>query len=355
LTDGSFRIGVVGIGFGQRVHVPAFRSHPRCHVAAICASTAERAARVAGRLGVERCYGDWRDLVADPTIDAVSIATPPVLQPEIAGAAIDAGKPVFCEKPVATSEEAARRLLGAAESRGVAHVVDFELPETREFRRAREIVAGGGIGSLRHAAVSWNVETYAARMGVSSWKTRREDGGGTLLSFASHSFHYIEWLLGPIRSVFATLFPREPDAPGDVASVLCLVLESGAPVSVSISSDAFLGTGHRLELYGDEGTLVLDNPTSDYARGFRLDYATRGAGRLETICAPIADERPEHDGRIELVGRLVERFVDWVDGGRPCAPSLREGARVQTLLRAAERASALGSWIDAAAAPRGQR
>jgi predicted dehydrogenase len=347
LTDGSLRVGVIGIGFGQRVHVPAFRAQRRCHVAAICASTPERAARAAERLGIERSSGDWRRLVDDPTLDAVSIATPPALQPEIASAAIEAGKAVFCEKPVATSEDAAWRLLDAAERCGVAHVVDFELPETQEFGRAREIVASGGIGALRHAVVSWHVETYAARMGLaSSWKTRRADGGGVLLSFTSHSLHYLEWLLGPIRSVLATLFPSEPEAPGDAVCVLCLVLASGAPVSVAISSNAFLGSGHRIELYGEGGTLVLDNRTSDHARGFRLDYAARGASGLQTICPPREADGPDDDGRIEAVSRLVGRFVDWIDGGEPCTPSLREGARVQALLAAAERSSALGGWVE---------
>ncbi|UBF28451.1 Gfo/Idh/MocA family oxidoreductase [Kovacikia minuta CCNUW1] len=99
---GKIQVGVVGIGFGQQVHVPAFQLDDRCQVQAICASTVERATEVAQRLKVDRALGNWQELVADPTIAAISIATPPAIQTEVAIAALTQGKAVFCEKPLAS-------------------------------------------------------------------------------------------------------------------------------------------------------------------------------------------------------------------------------------------------------------
>src|SRR5271167_2341818 len=104
-------VGIVGIGYGQHVLAPAFAADERCQVAAICASTADRAEVVAQRLLIPRALGDWRALVADPEIDVLAIAVPPALQAPLVLAAAAAGKAVFCEKPVAPTVGLARAML----------------------------------------------------------------------------------------------------------------------------------------------------------------------------------------------------------------------------------------------------
>lgn len=341
------RVGVVGIGFGQQVHVPAFRQNMRCEVKAICASSLERAKTVADRLGIEKAFGDWRELVEDPGIDALSIAAVPSVQPEMAVTALARRKPVFCEKPLATSRAAATDMVAAAEAAGMGNMVDFEFPEIEAWRRAKAILDGGGVGELRHVAVSWNVETYASRTGVESWKSRDEAGGGALNSLVSHAFYYLEWFGGPIRRLSARMFRAPGDArSGDSLAILCLELESGAAASLSVSSHAFLGSGHRLEFYGSGGTLVLENPTPDYARGFRLLYGARGSNRLEVVSTDEGAGDGSDDGRITVVARLVNRFVSWVITGARSHPDFRDGLRVQGLLEAARRSNAAGRWVE---------
>ena len=200
-SDRKLRVGVIGIGFGQHVHVPAFRADGRCEVAALCASTLERAQRVALRLEIQKAYGDWRRLIDDKEIDAVAISTPPALQATIATAALSVNKHVFCEKPMAASRDAAIAMVAAAEKSGSANMVDFELPEINEWIQAKEILNASTLGRLRHIHVAWYVETYANQHRLLSWKTCTEQGGGTLNSFVSHCFYYLEWLVGPIRKM----------------------------------------------------------------------------------------------------------------------------------------------------------
>ncbi len=346
LKPGILAVGVIGIGFGQQVHVPAVRSDPRCRVEAICASTRERAARVAERLCIPNAYGDWRELVEDPRIDAVTIAAPPSVQPAMAVAALERGKAVFCEKPMAASLEAAQRAAGAAERAGVANMVDFEFPELAPWQRAKSMLEEGAIGGLRHVAVSWQVETYANRMGLDSWKTQGAEGGGTLNGFVAHSFSYLEWLLGPVARLWASLHGAPHDQRlGDTLDVLSMETASGVPVSLVASSQAFLGHGHRVELYGADGTLVLDNPTTDYVSGFRLLVGTRSSGRLEPVDS--IDAAPEAcDGRVAPVAGLVRRFADWITEDVATVPSFKEGLRVQGLLEAAQRSHQSGRWVD---------
>ena len=138
------------------------------------------------------------------------------------------------------------------------------------------MLADGAIGRLRHVVVTWNVENQATRLRLASWKTRGDDGGGVLGNFVSHCFHYLEWFCGPIRGLNARVF-HLPDGGDDTESgiVLALALASGAGVSLQMSCASFLGSGHRLEFYGEDGTLVLANRSADYMRGFELLHGNR--------------------------------------------------------------------------------
>jgi predicted dehydrogenase len=343
----KLQIGVVGIGFGQKVLVPAFRMNADCEVVAICASTFTRAHHVASELQISKAYGDWHDLVVDPQIDAIAIATPPVSQPAIVLAAFANGKHVFCEKPIAATLSSAKAILNASLESGKAHMVDFEFPEIETWQYTKALLDRGILGHINHCVVSWQVETYANRVGLDTWKHNPDMGGGTLNAFMSHTFYYLEWLLGPIKRMSVRLFSpvrnAKAMAEGDTLVALCLEHEDGIPVSAAVSSNAFLGTGHRVEVYGNNGTIILDNPTRDYANGFTLRYGTREIDRLE----PIQIEHKEtEDGRIIAVGRIVDRFIRWARDGIVSRPNLTDGYRVQLLLDAARRSHMTGQEIE---------
>jgi predicted dehydrogenase len=344
---GRLRVGIVGIGFGQQVHLPVFRSHPQCEVVGLCASTYERAAAAAIQHGVPHAFGTWQELIDSPEIDIVSVAVPPSQQPEIVHACLVQGKPVFCEKPVGYSATTVAPLVHLAQQYQLPNVVDFEFPEIPTWQRAKTILSTGELGRLRHVIVNWNLETYANKMGLHSWKTRFEDGGGVLYAFISHSFYYLEWLLGRIARLSAYLGRAPGDArSADTLCVICLEMKSGCIVSLTASNHAFLGAGHRLEFYADHGTLILENPTVDYVKGFSLRYGTRSSNRLEVVT--VDDFSDQVDGRIAAVTPLVSRFIDWCTTGRATSPTLTDGWRVQQLLDTALAADEAGCWLDVA-------
>jgi predicted dehydrogenase len=337
----SISIGLIGIGYGQQVHIPAFRSDDRCRIVGICASTAERAREVATRHAIPRSFGDWREVVADPGIDAISVAVPPALQMEIVVAAAAAGKHVFCEKPVAPCADQAREMLRVVEDKGVVHAVDFIFPEIAAWQRARQVLRGGELGSLRHLALSWRVETYSYRAKRDSWKLHREEGGGTLNNFASHSLYYLEWLFGPIARIEGRLAPE--GAAGDARVDAWVDFAGGVTGTLSVAADSFLGSGHRLEVYGEQGTLVLENRSADHASGFVLAVGTRASGSL--ISEPAEDpDGPGGDGRITATSAIVRRFLDAITSGHAVTPSLKDGLRVQELIDAIRAADGGGGW-----------
>jgi predicted dehydrogenase len=340
--SGTVNIGIIGAGFGQQVHVPAFRKVPGCKVYAICASRLERARSAAQKFEISLSTSNWREVIADANIHAVSLAVPPPLQAEIALAAVKAGKHIFCEKPLALNADQGREIVEAAAQAGVVHAIDFIFPEIAAWQKAREIIQGSALVRIRHIALTWRVETYSYGAGARSlnWKKRAAEGGGTLNNFVSHTVYYLEWLFGRINKVAARFGPRETEVEARVDS--WVEFAAGFHGTVSVAADSFLGPGHRLEVYGDNGTLVLDNPTSDYARGFRLSTATRPGKELSPV--PVSGDDDQPDGRIYPVSQIAGRFIASIRSGGSLTPNLKDGLRAQVLLDALRLAARNGSW-----------
>jgi predicted dehydrogenase len=343
------RVGVVGCNYGRTVLVPAFRMDPRCEVVALAGSDAARAAEHARASAIARGMGDWRALVDDRNVDAVAIAVPPDLQPAIARRALGLGKAVFVEKPLAADLTAANDMLEAARAGRRPTVIDFNFPELASWQRARAMLHAGDIGRLRHVVVTWNVENQATRLRLQSWKTRGSGGGGLLGNFVSHCLHYLEWFCGPIVGLSARVFPL-PDEEAEGSIAIALGFSSGAGAGLQMSCASFLGSGHRLEFYGEEGTLVLANPTLDYFRGFELKRARRADGALQPVAVEDFGAEAIPDVRAVPVARLVRRFIDACEQGGIPTPGFAEGYRVQVLIDAARRAQAEGRWVAVAPA-----
>ena len=199
------RIGIVGINYGRTVQLPAFRADPRCQVVALAGSDAVRSAAVARETDVAKGYGDWRALVEDADVQAVAIATLPSLQAQIAIRALELGKPVFIEKPMANTLAAARAMLRQATQSRLPTMIDFNFTEIMAWLRAKAMLDAGAVGALRHVTVHWHVESRALQLRMRNWKTMGDDGGGVLGNFVSHCFHYLEWFCGPIAGLSARI------------------------------------------------------------------------------------------------------------------------------------------------------
>lgn len=349
------RVGIIGLNYGRTVQLPALRADARCEVVALAGSDQARTRAAADAAGVAKAFGDWRALVADNDIDAVAIATLPSLQAGIAVAALAAGKPVFAEKPMAGDLASARTMLTAAEQSGLPTGIDFNFTQIMAWLRAKELLDQGAIGALRHITVHWHVESSSIQQRMLNWKTLGgNDGGGVLGNFISHCFHYLEWFAGPLAGLQArgSGLPDDPELETTVA--MALRYASGPQVSLSMSCASYKGIGHRIEFFGQDGTLVLHNPTPDYMRGFELTLAKRPGG-FARVGADDPVDAHYPDGRIAPVSRLTSQFFDAIEGKpkyKPnAAPGFAQGYRAQVLIDAAQRSHRQGIWIDVTEAP----
>jgi predicted dehydrogenase len=287
-------------------------------------------------------------------VQAVAIATMPALQAQIAVRALELGKPVFAEKPMASNLDDAHAMLRQARLSRLPAMVDFNFHQIASWQRAKAMLDGGAIGALRQVAVHWHVENRAVQTRMRNWKTLSDDGGGVLGNFVSHCFHYLEWFCGPIARLTARLSGLPGDDDLQTTAALAIEFAAGQTASLSMSCASYLGSGHRIEFYGEDGTLVLHNPGADYMRGFELLHAKRPAAALSRIAVddPIDAQYP--DGRIAPVSRLAKSFFDAIETGVPAQPSFAEGYRVHQLIDAAQRSHRQSTTIDVAHEPIGQ-
>ena len=339
-------VGIIGAGFGAQVHTPAFLSHPGCKVTALYSQAPDKVKTISEKLNIQKAYTDWRLLLQDPEIDAVSIAVPTAIQADITLKAISEEKAVLCEKPLAMDLSSAKKMAQAAEKSGLPNMVDFEFPEIALWKSAKSILENKDIGVLRHLSVSWNVETYVNKMALDSWKTHSEEGGGVLNLFTSHIFHYLEWFAGPIVNLSARVLKSTQDKrTADTLNIISVLFSSGASGSISVSNDSFLGNGHRLEFYGDQGTLILDNNTSDYVNGFHLLIGIRGYSELKPVPMDAVLGEEINDNRIAPVSHITGRFLNWIRTGKKEKPDFNDGVRVQHLMEAAKEANSSNKTI----------
>lgn len=347
---GRIGVGVVGLGFGRAVHLPAYRliAGAGVEVVAVCSRDERRTAEIARAEGGVRPYGDWRLLVEDPEVDLVSIATPPGAHAAPALAALREGKAVLCEKPLALKDTEAEELTLAAELSRAPAAVNFAYRALPAFRAAHTALSDGVIGTPLVAEVGWYLD---ARLGLDtapSWKDDAATGGGALASYGTHVLDYLVWLLGPVSRVLARLDERgRAGAVSDDSCALRLDHASGASSTVLVSLIS-AQRAHRVVIRGEGGQLVLENVhPRDHVRPFsaRVEVAGKPPEDLPLVPAKPAAP-PDVDGRIEPLAAHAAAVVAALRGGPFTAPSFADGLAAQRLLSAARRSAASGSWAD---------
>ncbi len=202
-------IGIVGSGYMGKLHSVAmqsvgavFNTALRPELAMLCATTQEGAAEKARALGFQRSTADWRELVADPAVDAVVIASPQHTHQEIALAAIGQDKPVLCEKPMGVSLAESLTMADAAESAGIVNMVGFNYMRTPASQFARRLIADGEIGDISFFRGEHTEDFYADPQARATWRTRGR-ANGTMGDLASHMINAALALVGPIDALCA--------------------------------------------------------------------------------------------------------------------------------------------------------
>jgi len=344
------RVAIAGLGFGEKVHLPALRDCPLTEPVALWHPRPERleaACRASGLPG----RSDFEALLADPAIDALVLATPPEPRFDLACAALQAGKHLLLEKPVALDAAAIEELQRLALRQRLTVAVDFEYRAVPLFQQLAALLADGVLGDPWLVKLDWLMSSRADATRPWSWYSQASAGGGVLGALGTHAFDTLHWLIGPSRAVRGQLSTaiRERPLPvsagvsagataqvdaEDIALIQMELLDQGSrpvPAQVNLASVTRCGRGHWLELYGSEATLVLGSSNqADYVHGFQLWMARPGESLRAVPADPaLAFPRTWEDGRIAPVRRLIGWWAEAIAEGRPMLPGLSEAVASQ--------------------------
>lgn len=376
-------IGVIGMGWMGDAHSRSyklvgdrFRDRDVDARLVACADVDPgRAEAARDRFGYERATTDWRDVVTDPAIEAISITAPNAAHLEVIGAALAAGKHILCEKPVGRSPEETLEAAALGRSSGLITFVGYNYRWAPVVQRARDLISAGAIGELTHYRGRF-LNGYAKDPnGVLSWRFSAEQGHGTLSDLLSHAIDMAHLIAGPIADVVGNRrtfiasrpLPRpggthydtaSPDDPrGDVTNedyVGALVRFQGGAQGTLEACRVITGSQCDLafEVHGTTGALAWTFERMNELRRFRRNDANPAdEGWTTELSGPA---HPRHAafnpgwgvglGFDDLKVIEAAEFLTAIATSRPSAPSFEDAAAVARVQQAIAASWSSNGW-----------
>ncbi|WP_136066134.1 Gfo/Idh/MocA family protein [Modicisalibacter radicis] len=383
----TLNIGLIGSGFMGQAHADAYHRtrmlyrdlplNPRLYA---IADQGEEAAEVArDRFGFTRGYGDWRELVADPEVDVVDITSPNALHYEMALAAIDAGKHVYCEKPLAMNDDQAREMQEAAERAGVKTMVAFNNIKTPAALLAKQLIDSGEIGRPIRFRGTFDQGFFNDPDLAWSWRCSRQGAGtGALGDLGAHVISVAQFLMGDFRQVNCQAQTQITERPvpasdagyasrvekgaemrrveNDDQTQALVQFDSGA---AGVIESSRLAAGRVFGIYwevsGTEGTLYMDGERFNELQVFRFSDDKRDRG-FKTLLA--GSQVPQYGaffgfdfaggglGFFDVKVIEIHDLIQGIAGPRGCYPDFAFGHANQRIITAMDESANSGRWVE---------
>jgi predicted dehydrogenase len=376
-------VAIAGFGWMGRVHTQAYarvlHHFPQLAVAPELLLVADevpgRAEGAAAQFGFTAATRDWRDIAADPTVKAVSIAAPNFLHKEIGVAMAEAGKHIWIEKPVGLTSSDAKAVAAAVAAAGVQSAVGFNYRNAPAVVAAKEMIAAGDLGNITHTRFRFFSDYAAHPEGALSWRFERERGGsGVLGDLASHAVDLAWYLLGDIEALVAdtATFLTERARPtgatsgharasgGEMGPVenedfvsSLLRFASGARGTLEASRVA-VGeqNNYGFEIHGTKGAVFWD-----YRRLGELGVSVGTAYQDQAVSTIYVgpgsgDYAAFQPGSANSMGyddlKVIEayNFLRSIAEGKPYGSTVADAVRSATALDAMVESASKGSWVN---------
>jgi predicted dehydrogenase len=352
-------IGFIGTGFARGVQMPAFAGCEGAKIVSVASGNVENARSAAEQFEAGHFTGDWRETVAREDVDLVCITTPPDLHREMTLAALENGKHVLCEKPMAMSVAEAEEMTAAAEKAGVLALIDHELRFQPGRQRAFAMLREGAIGKVRHAKYNFRAPHRGDATLPWNWWSDAEQGGGALGAINSHVIDSFNWLLGAdVSHVFCQLQTQVKQRPydgglrevttDDEANMLLRFadgeLTSDATGLVSVSMVEQPDYVNLIEIFGTDGAIRIGH------RG-ELLITLSGENEWTAVETDLGEaiEGVGDTGFSRGFTAFAPRIVEAIRSGAGSiehAAIFEDGLRVQRVLDAARESNSTGRQVE---------
>ncbi|MGO2111591.1 MAG: Gfo/Idh/MocA family protein [Pseudoclavibacter sp.] len=383
----TLRVAMIGYGFMGAAHSQAWRTAPRMYdlprgveMAVIVGRNAEAVDDAREKWGWHESATDWREVVTRDDVDIVDIVTPGHSHADVAIAALEAGKHVLCEKPLANAVDEAETMAAAARAartRGVRAMLGFTYRRVPALTHARDLIASGRIGTVQQVRAAYRQDWLVDPAAPLSWRLKKDEAGsGALGDIGGHAVDLVQFLTGQrvakVTAVLDTIVTQRPietersgiagvggDELGDVTvddvAMFTARLEGGALANFEATRFA---TGRKnqlsVEISGDRGAVAFDLEDLNV-----LWLYDRTAPETEQGFTRVLVTEPAHPylegwwpaghmlGYEHGFSHQVKDLIDAIDAGDDPSPGFDDGLQVQRVLDAIERsASNEAAWAD---------
>ncbi len=356
-------IGIIGGGYMGKAHAVAmsavgaiFDTALRPHLEVVAATSPESAERYRQQFGFERGTADWRDLVSDPKVDAIVIASPQDTHREIAEAAFALGKPVLCEKPLADSLEDSQAMVAAAEASGVVNMIGFNYIRTPASQFARQLLAQGAIGDVTWFRGEHAEDFMADPQSPFNWRCEGM-ANGNMGDLAPHPINAALALMGPIEKVMSEVECVHKTRPGgtvtndDHAQIMCRFANGAMGHIYSSRIATGRKMGYAYEIHGTKGAIRFDQEDQNALWLYRMEgpEATRGfvkilAGPAHPDYEPFCQGAGHGTGYQDQIIIEAKDFLEAIESGKPVWPTFRDGLAVAEVVEAVLKSAQNGAW-----------
>lgn len=369
----EIRIGLIGFGQMGRIHAYAYRSIPLyydgqpCKVVlkGVCDSNESLAKKGVEQAGFEFYTRDYRELVVRDDIDVVNVCTPNKMHKEALIAALNAGKHVYCEKPLAFSEAEAREIVAIADQSGLKHQITAEYRFIPAIMKAKEMVNSDFVGRVFHFRGVYLHSGYIDPKRPREWRLQKDIiGGGVLVDLGPHLLDMMHHLVGDVAEVSSTMetffkerpMPDDPKKMGKVevedAITVLLKFKNGALGSAEMSRVATGAEDEmRFEIHGQNGALAFNlmHPNELMAFDARETKGVQGFKKISTVQkypAPAVMPAPKFTmGWIRSHVAALYHFLDCVVNDRPPSPNFHDALKLHHLMESIYKSVETRSWI----------
>ena len=273
--DKKIGIGIIGTGFARTVQIPGFLECEDAEIISVASGHIENAESTAKEFGIRHFTNNWRETVEKKEVDLVCITTPPDTHYEMTLYAIELGKHILCEKPMAMNVREAREMTEKAHGKGVLALIDHELRFQNGRQKAFEILRSGEIGKIRHAKYNFRNASRGNPDLPFTWWSTETHGGGALGAIVSHIIDSFQWFLAAeISRVFCQLQThikaRKEEKTGEIRKVTsddeCNLIVRFADGDITQDATGLISTSlveypnyqNILEFFGTDGAIRID-------------------------------------------------------------------------------------------------
>ena len=360
MATNRLRVGVIGAnvdyGWAPRAHLPALLALSNYELAAVCTAHENTARESAERFGAPMAFHDYQEMLRQPDIDVVAVVVRVPLHHRLTMDVLEAGKHVYTEWPLGANLREAEEMATLARGKGVHTMVGLQARCSPAYLRMKELIEQGFVGEVLSCHMRQFGSGVLTRTSDRTWQRDKTLGATTLTISFGHAIDALCMCLGEFKDVSAVVSTQVPQwhesdtgqtvevtAPDNI--LLSGTLRNGAVVSAHVSSVPWHGSGHRLEVYGRDGTLALAVEQHAQIGNVRLLGGKSGDSRLEELPIPahltwVPESVPQ--GPPFNVAQMWSRFADGISSDTSVDPDFDVAVTRHKVLEAIQRASDTG-------------